>query len=109
MKVLISILIFVLGIAVGVSSLCAGTAYLCGGLPEQVANSEQPGFWSWFGMGVLNFSVFLGLVLAPAGMLAGLVLSILSFVFKSWMRAFASAGLTAVSFVLWHYLMGCVV
>ena len=39
--------------------------------------------------------------------ISGAVLSLMSFVFKSWGRAIVSAGMCYASVLLWNYLLEC--
>lgn len=105
---LISILIFLTGITVMLAAGAAGIVAL--GAPAVISlkqNGTYPGLWGY----LMNAAVYMmlgsGLFLAVVSAVSGAVLCLLSFVFKSWIRALLAAGGCFASAAIWKFLMEC--
>ena len=105
---MISILIFLTGITVMLAAGAAGIVLL--GENTVIMwrqNGTYPGFWGY----MLNAAVYMmlgsGLVLSIAASVSGALLCILSFIFKSWIRALLSAGGCFAGLAIWKFLMEC--
>lgn len=99
-KVLISLLIFPLlflllldGIAAGVCCWLVSRGFPG---PESAAHSAKA---------TAYFMIASGLTLSMICSALGIVLAVLSFVFKSWRRAFLSIGAALAAIALWRYFM----
>lgn len=105
---MISILIFLTGVTVMLAGGAAGIVLL--GENTVILwrqNGTYPGFWGY----MLNAAVYMmlgsGLVLSIAAAVSGALLCILSFIFKSWIRALLSAGGCFAGLAIWKFLMEC--
>ena len=99
-KTLISLLIFPLLFPLLLDGIAAG---VCFGLisrgfsgPESAAHSAKA---------TAYFMIASGLTLSMVCSVSGIVLAVLSFIFKSWKRAFISIGVTLAAVALWRYFM----
>ena len=105
---LISILIFLTGITVMLAAGAAGIVMLG---ENTVILWRQNGSYPGLSGYLMNASVYMmlaiGLVLSIVASISGAVLCVLSFIFKSWIRALLSAGGCFAALAIWKFLMGC--
>jgi len=108
MKLLISILIFFTGISVLLAGGAAGLILLGEGtVAAWKANGTYPGFWGYMMLAALHMMLGTGLILSVVSAASGAVLCLLSFIFKSWMRALLAAGMCCASVAIWKFLLEC--
>ncbi len=101
MKLLLSILMFPSFLALITGGLCCGFYFCCHELPLAGEYSFSGHILKAF----LYIAMGLGLSCSVFSVLAGIILTILSFVFKSWTRATASAALVFFGGSLWQYFL----
>ncbi len=102
------LLIFLLCILTGLALLVSGAVFLGAGSSEvwHIAGITM-GTWNYIQLCLLNFCLFSGLVLSVTGMLSGAAMTLLSFIFKSWIRAAIAIGCTGMNVLLWAFLLDC--
>lgn len=100
-KLLISLLLYPVvfllaldGVAAGVCKWLLSRGFSGG--PESAVHSAKA---------TVYFMIAGGLTLSMVCCSFGIVLTVLSFVFKSWERAFVSIGVALVSVVLWRFFL----
>ena len=100
-KVLISLLLFPLyfllmldGIAAGICHWLVSRGF--SGMDEAAVHSAKAAAY---------FMIASGLTLSVICSASGIVLTVMSFIFKSWRRAFLSIGITLAAIALWRYFL----
>ena len=100
-KVLISLLIFFQLILLALDGIAAG---ICKWLVSRGFSGPEPAMHS--AKATAYFMIASGLTLSMVCTTFGIILTILSFIFKSWKRAFLSIGITLVAIALWRFFLG---
>jgi len=99
-KVLISLLIFPLIFLLVLDGIAAGVCFwlVSRGFsgPEAAMHSAKA---------TAYFMIASGLTLSVICSASGIVLTVMSFIFKSWRRAFLSIGITLAAIALWRYFL----
>lgn len=101
MRTILSIAILPAFLAVIAARLLGLFYYSCADLPLAGEYSIQGHVLA----AGLYFSLAAGLPLAVFSTLAGVVLTVLSFILKSWIRAFMSMVIAVSAFYIWVYMV----
>ena len=101
-KFLISLLLFPVLVLLALDGIAAGVCKWLisrgfSGGPESAVHSAKA---------TVYYMIAGGLTLSMICCAVGILLTILSFVFKSWRRAFVSIGITLAAAALWHFFLG---
>ena len=99
-KKLISMLLFPVLFLLALDGIAAGVCFwlMSRGFPgpESAAHSAKA---------TAYFMISSGLALSVTCTAAGILLAVLSFIFKSWRRAFVSIGIVLAAVFLWRYFL----
>jgi len=99
-KFLISLLLFPVLVLLALDGIAAGVCHwlVSGGFSGSEASAHTA-------KAVAYFMIASGLTLSVICTTAGIPLTVLSFIFKSWKRALISIGVTLAAVALWRYFL----
>ena len=100
-KILISLLIFFQLILLVLDGIAAG---ICFWLVSRGFSGPEPAMHSAKAMAY--FMIASGLTLSMICSTCGIILTVLSFIFKSWKRAFISIFIALAAIALWRFFLG---
>ena len=99
-KFLISLLIFPVLVLLALDGIAAG---ICQWLVSGGGSGSEAAAHT--AKAVAYFMIASGLTLSVICVAAGIPLTVLSFIFKSWKRALVSIGVTVAAAALWRYFL----
>ena len=101
MKLIISLLMFPAFLSLIFSGLCGGFYFSC----SQLSMAGEYSFPGHLLKAFLYIAIGIGLSCSIFSVIAGIVLTVVSFIFKSWSRAIVSLAIAFFAGYLWRYFL----